>query len=270
VRDPSRNIPWALIIGTLGVTGIYLLINWAYVRALGWEAAQDSQKAIAANVLNRLPGGFGEQLMCVLVMISALGAINGLVFTSARVYATMGAEYSLFSWLGERHPRTGAPIMSLLIQMFISLGMVLGVSILEGNRSGFSTLLQCSAPIFWFFFLLTAMAVIILRFKDRHLERPFRVPAFPILPLIFIATCGFMLYSATDYATLLGYAALAGPALVVAGLPFYFLSRRTPLPEPVAAVPSKDLETAEAPGLPPPGSDETGISSGEPPLNPGE
>jgi amino acid transporter len=233
VRDPGRNIPRALVLGTLGVMAIYLLINWAFVTALGWEAAQNSQE-IAADVLRLLPGGYGkygETLMCVLVMISALGAINGLIFTSSRIYATLGADYSLFSWLARRHGRSGAPVASLLIQMLISLAMVIGVGLLSGNRNGFFVLLKCTAPVFWFFFLLTALSLFILRFRDPHRPRPFRVPAFPVLPLLFVATCGYMLWSGINYAGELG---LIGGALVLAGLPFYFLSRRTaPAVEPI-------------------------------------
>jgi amino acid transporter len=235
VRDPNENIPRALLFGTIGVMAIYLLINWAYVRALGFEACQNSQQ-IAADVLNLLPGGYGQQIMCVLVMISALGAINGLAFTSARVYATLGADYSLFAWLGRRHPRTDSPIMALVIQMIISIGMVVGVSLLQGHRGGFYLLLQCTAPVFWAFFLLTALSVFVLRVRDPHVERPFKVPAYPILPLLFVATCGYMVYSGVMYAQELG---LVGAALVVAGIPFYFLSKRTiHNPVPVAAAES--------------------------------
>ncbi len=271
VRDPGRNIPRALVLGTLGVTAIYLLINWAYIRALGWEAAQDSH-AIAADVLNLLPGGFGEQLICVLVMISALGAVHGLTYTSSRIYATMGADYHLFAALGRRNPTTGAPTVSLLIQMIICLGMVLGVSRLTGTQSafemaldavglganlekprgGFEMLLKCTAPVFWLFFLLTALSVILLRIRDRDIERPFRVPVFPILPLIFIATCGYMFYSGLNYAGNLGY---VGGALVLVGLPFFVLSGRTPPPEP-------------QPATIPPEAPETGIAPGEPPVSP--
>ncbi len=243
VKDPNRNIPQALIIGTLGVMGIYLLINYAYVRALGWEGVQHSDQ-IAADVLNLLPGGHGEPLMCILVMISALGAIQGLTFTSSRVYSTLGGDYSLFSGLARINPRTDVPTLSLVIQMLISVTMVVGVSpIFEGQsgvellldnlgmsrpestgRSGFDRLLQCTAPVFWAFFLMTALAVINLRIQDRDVPRPFKVPAFPILPLIFIAMCGYMLYSGSLYAGELGF---VGWGLVLAGVPLYVLSRRT-------------------------------------------
>lgn len=250
VKDPSYNIPRALIFGTLGVMGIYLLINWAYVRALGFDAAQNSRE-IAADVLNLIPGGYGEQMMCVLVMISALGAINGLAFTSSRVYATLGADYTLFSWLGRHSPLTGAPVIALLLQMVISVAMVAGVAAVEGHMGGFFTILRCTAPVFWFFFLLTALSLFILRVRDSHLPRPFKVPAFPILPLIFVATCGYMFYSGIMYAMEYG---LIGLALVVAGVPFYFLSGRH-IPAPVPAV-MLEPEPAPAAEPEPAGDDE--------------
>jgi amino acid transporter len=269
VRHPSRNIPRALVLGTLGVMGIYLLINWAYVRALGWEHAQNANE-IAADVLSLLPGDVGkhgEAIMCVLVMLSALGAMNGLIFTSSHIYATLGADYQLFSWLGQRSPRTGAPVASLFIQMVIALAMVIGVSLLRLSgleNSGFFLLTQCTAVVFWSFFLLTALSLFILRIKDRGRPRPFKVPAFPILPLIFVATCGYMIYSSVNFG---GWLGLIGGGLVLAGVPLFFLSPRTPHPDPLPE-PEDDVESAVAAGLPPIGPDDTGVASGEPPLGP--
>jgi len=242
VRNRNRNIPLALIFGTAGVTLIYLLVNGAYINGLGFERAAESRE-VAADVLKLLPWEFGEQAMCILVMISALGAVNGLIFTSSRIYATLGADYSLFAMLGKWNARYGTPVWSLLIQMVISLSMVaavgtpwgqeklnegLGLLGLEpvswAGQAGFYSLLRCTAPIFWIFFLMTGLALLVLRINDRQVVRPFSVPLFPILPLIFCATCAYMIYSGIGYAGRLG---LVGAALVLAGLPFYVLSRRT-------------------------------------------
>lgn len=242
VRNPSRNIPRALILGTLGVMVIYVLINVAYVNALGFDGARASNQ-IAADVLMRLPWSYGEQAMCVLVMISALGAVNGLIFTSSRIYATLGADYSLFSPLARKEGQTAPPVSSLLLQMVIALLMILSVGTKFGQemlneglyylgqqrvswagQGGFYSLLRCTAPIFWLFFLMTGLALFQLRLRDRDVPRPFPVPLFPLLPLIFVATCGYLLYSGINYAGGLGF---VGVVLVLAGLPFYVFSRRT-------------------------------------------
>lgn len=242
VRNPSRNIPRALILGTFGVMVIYVLINVAYVNGLGFEGARASGQ-IAADVLKRLPWSYGEQAMCVLVMISALGAVNGLIFTSSRIYATLGTDYSLFSPLARREGQTSPPVSSLLLQMIIALLMILSVGTTFGQdvlnrglhylgqqpvswagQGGFYSLLRCTAPIFWLFFLMTGLALFQLRIRDRDVPRPFPVPLFPLLPLIFVATCGYLLYSGIRYAGGLGF---VGFVLVLAGLPFYVFSRRT-------------------------------------------
>jgi amino acid transporter len=240
LRNRRRNIPLALILGTAGITLIYLAVNAAYLLGLGFEGAQKSE-AIAADVLKLPLGESGYKAMCLLVMISALGAVNGLIFTSSRIYAKLGSEHSIFAWLGRWHPRLKTPVWSLVIQAAISLGLIIGVGTAAGRQlidavlawadktdawrgpGGFQPLLQCSAPIFWLFFLLSGLSLFILRFKDRGTARPFSVPLFPVLPLIFCATCAYMLYGGIQYAGKLG---LVGGALVLVGLPLYGLSRR--------------------------------------------
>src|SRR5207244_1030442 len=142
-------------------------------------------------------------------MISALGAINGTVFTGSRMYATAGEEHRLFSWLGRWDVRSHSPLWALLAQALASLVMIAAVGTAAGHRlldgpmtalggepfawgdsySGFSTLLIGTAPVFWVFFLLTGLALFVLRHKDRGALRPFAlaVPYFPLVPLVF---CG--------------------------------------------------------------------------------
>jgi amino acid transporter len=242
LRNRRRNIPLALCLGTLAVTIIYVAVNAAYLAGLGFDQARKSE-AIAAAVLELARPGFGGKAMSLLVMVSALGAINGLIFTSSRIYATLGSDYSTFAWLGRWNQRVNAPVASLFTLTLVSIAMIalvgtqLGRGVLnqafsgvgfsslqwEGQK-GFNTLLQCSAPVFWLFFLLTGLSLFVLRLKDRGLERPFRVPLFPIVPLIFCATCAYMLYGGILYADKLG---LVGAALVLIGVPLYFVSAKT-------------------------------------------
>ena len=94
----------------------------------------------------------------------------------------------------------------------------------ERYFGGFDTLVSGTAPVFWGFFLLSGLSLFALRQRDPDLERPFRVPLFPLLPLIFCGTCAYMLYSAIDYAK---YIALIGAVPLAVGLPLYWVSRRT-------------------------------------------
>src|SRR5207249_1989554 len=205
MRNGRRNIPRALILGTGGVIVIYFLVNGAYWLGLGFEGARNSQ-AIAADVLE-LPlrpwssqaAEWSSKAMCVLVMVSALGAVNGLIFTSSRIYAALGSDHSIFAGLSRWHPRWGSPIWSLLTQAAITVTMILAVGSTVGQetlkqlflsahlgevswegQSGFGSLLKCSAPVFWLFFLLSSLSLFVLRYKDRGKERPFSVPLFPV------------------------------------------------------------------------------------------
>ncbi len=115
VRQRERNIPRALVLGVGLITVIYLLVNAAYMTGLGFEQARHADK-LPALLLSQPFGEHAGMAMSVLVMVSALGAANGLIFTGSRVYATLGNDYSLFGWLGHWRPGRGAPILALLVQ----------------------------------------------------------------------------------------------------------------------------------------------------------
>jgi amino acid transporter len=241
VRDVHRNIPRALFLGIAGITVIYLLVNGAYLWALGFEGVRASETP-AADTLRVYSGESGAKAMSVLVMISALGAINGLIFTGSRIYAGMGAEHRIFALLGRWHPTFAAPVWALTIQALIACAMILLVGTPQGwemidaglsrldmplpdwykNASGFETLVTSTAPVFWMFFLLTGVSVFVLRDKDPDRERPFRMPFYPWTPLIFILTSIFMLQASVSYAEALS---LIGFVPLVIGLPVYFVSQ---------------------------------------------
>ncbi len=221
VEDRRRNLPLALLLGTGAVAAIYLLVNVAYVVGLGYEAAADSQ-TVAADVLGLLPWQWGEQAMAVLVMISALGAINGMILTSARIYSELGADHRLFAPLAYWSPRWRTPVRSLVVQAAISVLMVAVVGVAFAGSDGFDTLVKCSAPVFCLFFLLTGTALIVLRHKEPDVERPFVTPLYPLMPLLFCAFWAFMLVGSVCYAPT---EAAVGLGILLAGVPLYVLSR---------------------------------------------
>lgn len=244
VRD-KRNIVRCLLLGTGIITLIYLAVNAAYLMALGYDGIRSSKEAVAAAVLRTQVGDNAAKFMSILVMISALGAVNGLIFTGSRVYSTLGAENSIFAFLGRWHPRIGSPVWSLLAQWVVCLLMIATVgteggrdainSILQGigadpipwekkfDNNGFDALLAMTSPVFWGFFLLTGLSLFALRERDPDMPRPFRVPLFPLVPLIFCGMCFFMLNSAIDYA---GKLTLFGILPLLIGLPLYAISTR--------------------------------------------
>jgi amino acid transporter len=238
-----RNIARALLLGTAAITVIYLAVNVAYLRALGFDQMRASG-TVAAEVGQMALGDRGSLAISLLVMVSTLAAINGLMFTGSRVYATLGAENSAFALLGRWSPRRGSPVWALLVQAAVSLVMIAAVGTAEGQEAingclrgvgldpvpwkeyygGFDTLLAGTAPVFWGFFLLSGLSLFALRQRDPGVVRPFAVPLYPLLPLVFCGTCGYMLYSAIAYAK---YVALLGAVPLLVGLPLYYLSRRT-------------------------------------------
>jgi amino acid transporter len=219
--------------------------------------------------------------MSLLVMVSALGAINGLIFTYSRVFSSMGAEYNLFAILGRWNRRLGAPVWTLLLQGLFSVILIVLVGTEFGRQQidrlllpvgwnaknweqyhgGFDTLVAATAPVFWSFFLMTGLAFFALRERDAPVTRPFRVPFHPLFPLIFCGTCIFMLYSALEYVKML---ALIGAVPVAVGLPLYWLARRTrpeweetPASQAVPPAPPRPagLEESPPPASEPPADD---------------
>ena len=241
VRDRQRNIPLALILGISGITVIYLLVNAAYLWVLGFEGVRGSWTP-AADVMQAVVGDWGSRAISLLIMLSALGAINGMIFTGARIYVSMGVDHRMFSWLGRWNSQRGTPIWSLLVQaaitlvLIVAVGTQLGRDIIDGTLravwlsplpwdqyfGGFDTLVAGTAPVFWVFFLLTGVSLFVLRYREPGVARPFRVPGYPLTPIIFCLTSAYMLYSSLDYAKWLS--ALGWVPLAV-GVPVYLISK---------------------------------------------
>ena len=239
VRSPRRNIPRVLVVGTAAITLIYLLVNLAYLFALGFDGLRSS-KTPATDVLRLMLGENGSQWMSILVMVSALGAVNGIILTGSRVYATLGSEHRVFAWLGHWNSSWGVPTRSIAAQAVVTVALIALVGTETGRQwvdwgvqtiglgslpwqdygGGFSLLVSATAPVFWLFFLGTGLALFILRRRQPHVERPFSVPFYPWLPITFCLMCCFMLYASLTYAKAL---ALLGIVPVLCGLPLYWV-----------------------------------------------
>jgi amino acid transporter len=242
VRNPRRNLPLALLGGVGAVAVIYLAVNAAYLAALGFEGARATHTP-AADAVAAAVGPVGANLVSGLVMISALGAINGMIFTGSRVFAVFGADHRLFGWLGRRNAASRTPVAAVIAQAAVTLAIIFAVGTDAGQRGingafqavgappipwrtyfgGFDTLLAATAPLFWALFLAVGVGLVVLRWRHPQRERPFAVPLYPLPPLVFCGTCLFMLYSSLDYARWL---ALVGTAPAAIGVPLYLVSRR--------------------------------------------
>jgi amino acid transporter len=196
VREPQRNILRSLLLGTVAVTLIYALVNVAFVHALGLPGVRNSG-AVAADVLRLGLGQWGGRLISLLICLSALGAINGMIFTGARITYAMGTDHRLYAWLGAWNERRGTPVRSLLIQAVITLALVIGFG---RTQSGFGSLVNFTTPVFWIFFLLVGVSLFVLRMREPGMPRPYRVPGYPVIPGLFCASSLFMLYASLSYA----------------------------------------------------------------------
>ncbi len=220
VKNPHRNIVRALVLGTVAVTVLYLLVNGAFLYALGYAGTAGS-KAVAADAISTVVPHIGPNLISALICISALGAVNGLIFTGARISFAVGAEHRVFRRLGTWHPRTGTPVWALAVQGFIAVGLIVSL------RSFVDTVLYTAAAVYSFY-LATSMAVIVLRFKEPRVERPYRVTGYPMTTLIFCAVCAFLIYSAVAYKPSIAAISLA---ILTLGLPLYVLSPKSSIRE---------------------------------------
>src|SRR5262249_42011966 len=151
-------------LGTAAVTVIYLLVNLAYLVGLGFDAARSSQ-AVAADVLALAWGERRAKVLSVAVMVSGVGCPNGMVLTRPPIYPELGADQRFFAPLCQWHPRLGTPVRSLVVQALLSIVMIIAVGIWWEGRNGFDTLVSWTAPVFWLFFLLTGLALFVLRFR---------------------------------------------------------------------------------------------------------
>ncbi len=213
-RNMVRSLLWSLGI----ITAIYLGINLAYIRGLGL-AQMAASEAVAADLMRRALGEPGALFISFLVAVSTLGAINATIFTGARTNYALGKDFSLFSFLGHWDHRAKTPTYALLVQGAIALALVLMGTLM---RRGFETMVDYTAPVFWLFFLLTAVSLLVLRMREPQIPRPFRVPFYPLTPILFCLICAYLLYSSLAYT---GVGALVGVAVVAAGIPLLFLSR---------------------------------------------
>jgi amino acid transporter len=195
VRNPAKNITRALLLGILAVTGIYVLINFSFARGLGLNGFLSSQ-GVASDVLSARFGPGGARAISLLICISCLGAMNGMIFTGARVCYALGKNDRLFAWLGQWNERLGVPIRALVVQAGVTIALVIGFGL---RKDGFKTLVISTSPFFWGFFVLVGLALIVLRDSEPDRPRLFRLPLFPILPAIFCLSSGYMMLSSIDY-----------------------------------------------------------------------
>ncbi len=218
IEDVQRNMVRVLV-GSIGIIAlVFLLVNFAYLKGLGLNAIANSD-AVAADLMRRFLGETGAQFISLLIAVSALGAIQGTIFTGARTNYALGQDWKLFGWLGRWDERTQTPLNALIVQGTITLTLIFLGTL---TRSGFATMVEYTAPVFWFFLLLTTLSLFVLRTLEPEVSRAFSVPLYPLTPLLFCATCVYMLQASLTYT---GIGALVGVVVLGSGVPLLLMGK---------------------------------------------
>jgi len=214
VRDPRRNMVRALLYSIGLVTLLYVLVNLAYMKGLGYDAMARSD-AVAADLLKRVWGPGGEKLISIMIAIAALTSVNGSMIVGARSNYALGRDWPLFRFLARWDEKSGSPRAAMLVQGAIAFVLVVFGAI---QNAGFKGMVEYSLPVFWGFFLLVGVGLFVLRAREPDTPRPFRVPGYPVVPALFVATCAYLLYASLAYHrehALVGLGVLAVGAVIM-------------------------------------------------------
>ena len=196
LKGGPRTIVWVILASMVALTVIYLLVNTALLLGLGLSGLSQSKTA-ASDLLGLAFGPWAQKALGLFVAIAALTSINATMFVGARTNFAVGSDWKALRKLGQWQLDIGSPKQALLLQAVISIGLIaLGTQ----EADGFSAMVEFTAPVFWGFLLLVGLALLWLRQTDPHAPRPFKVPLYPVLPLIFSAACAWLTYSSITYA----------------------------------------------------------------------
>lgn len=222
---PQRSLPRAIIIGTVTLIVIYLIANFAYLAALGPSRVAASDR-VAGEAVAQVLGPAAGSVIALAIIISMYSAAHATVITAPRVYYSMAQDGLFFKRLAEVHPRFGTPALAIVSSC--AWAMVLALS------GTFEQLLTYVVFIGWIFYALGAAAVISLRIKRPKAERPFRVPLYPVTPIIFVLTAAAIVLN-TVYEQ--PSQSAIGLGVVLLGVPAFIAWRRRQAPAGGAGTP---------------------------------
>jgi basic amino acid/polyamine antiporter, APA family len=198
------------------ITFIYLVTNYALIKGLGFGSISGSD-AVAADLISNSLGESWVKMISIIIAVAAFSTVNAVMITGARTNFALGQDFKNFHFLSKWNENGSSPINAFLFQSAIAL---LLIAFGTATRSGFITMVEFTAPVFWFFFLLVGISLFILRKKEPNRDRPFYVPLYPVVPFLFCLTAAYMLYSSLVYT---GIGALIGIVVLAAGVPFMLI-----------------------------------------------
>jgi len=209
VKNPQRNLPLALICGTLGVMIIYLLANTAYFYVLSSAEVAASDR-VPAEMMRKLFGASGASIVSIAAMISIFSALNGSILSGGRVPYAMALDGLFFKKIAEVHPEYRTPAQSM-----IWLSLWSGVLVFSGQYDQLAATVVFSS---WILYGMTAASVIVLRRKRPNLARPYKTLGYPVIPILFVAVAAILIFfTLKDQPR----ESLLGLGLIALGIPFY-------------------------------------------------
>ncbi len=216
VRDPARNVPRSLILGTTLVLLLYLALNWAFLHStpITELQTQSDKVSVGHTVAIRIFGELGGRLMSGLLCIALVSSISSMIWVGPRVTMAMGEDFTLFRRLAQKN-RAGIPIWAILLQTMITVVLILTAT--------FDKVLIYTQIALTTSSLLTVVAVFWLRHHEPDLPRPYRTWGYPVTPLLFAA---ISLMTIVYTARAQPWESLAGLATVLLGIPLYLLSKQ--------------------------------------------
>jgi APA family basic amino acid/polyamine antiporter len=210
VKNPERNIPLSLIFCMVIVVSVYIALNTVLVYVLGFDQMIGSE-LVMADAASKFIGGKGAAIVTIIILISLIGANNGFILTSARINYAMARDNRFFKQAAFIHPKFQSPANALIIQC-------IWACILTFSGT-FNQLITYIIFASWIFYGMSAGAVIILRKKKPDLDRPYKTPFYPWIPIIFILFAIFLTVNTILEAP---RDAAIGTGIILAGLPLYY------------------------------------------------
>ncbi|HVE50410.1 MAG TPA: amino acid permease [Casimicrobiaceae bacterium] len=232
LKGGRRAIVPVLIASLAILAAIYVVVNISMLHGLGLKGLADS-KAAGADVMERAFGLRGAQLISLVVAIAALTSINATMIVGARTNYAMGRDWPALRFMGGWIAERGTPFAALIVQAVIALALIVFGSF---QQDGFKAMVEFTAPVFWTFLFLVGIALFKLRVSDAATERPFRVPLYPITPIVFCASCAWLAYSSVTYAISRNAVHVSLIVMLVGVIALLFTRvKRPPPPRPVGA-----------------------------------
>ena len=214
VREPTRNVPTAIVGGLALTTALYVLVNWSYLLFIPIERLGHSP-LVASEVMRDALGASGAVFISWMVACSAFGALNGYILTGARILYAMGKDHALFARLGTVHPAFQTPTLALATNALLAIILVF--------TKTFDQIMTYSTVVISVFFTLGVFGVIILRRTQPRAARPYRAWGYPLTPILFCLTMmGFILNICLKEPR----EAAFGFLLLAVGAPLYWRSQR--------------------------------------------